>query len=136
VVDFCERTLHAAGLESSTGAILSSPRVIPTAAAKRAAKQHSGAIAVDMESAAIALEAAAHGVPFAIVRTVIDSLEDEIFGAEIADEMGRVRPLAAASYLARNPGAVLKVPWMIRNLTLATRALADAIEALIKTRLP
>jgi len=49
----------------------------------------------------------------------------------MADEQGRVKPLAAASYLVRNPGAVLKLPWMIRNLALATRALADAIEALI-----
>jgi adenosylhomocysteine nucleosidase len=130
-LEHCERALHAAGLESSTGAILTSLRVIPNAAAKRAAKQHSGAIAVDMESAAIAIESAARGIPFAIVRTVVDSLEDEIFGAEIADEQGRVKPLAAANYLLRNPGAVLKIPWMIRNLALATRALADAIEALI-----
>jgi len=91
---------------------------------------------VDMESAAIALEAAARGVPFAIVRTVIDSLDDEIFGAEVADEMGRVKPLAAAGYLARNPGAFLKIPSMIRNLALATHSLADAIEALIKAELP
>jgi adenosylhomocysteine nucleosidase len=128
---YCERTLHGAGLESSTGGILSSLRVIPDAAGKRAAKQNSGAIAVDMESAAIAIEANARGVPFAIVRTVIDSVEDEIFGAEMADEQGRVKPLAAANYLVRNPGAVLKIPWMIRNLALATRSLADAIEALI-----
>ena len=44
-LEHCERTLHAAGLASSTGAILSSPHVIPNAAGKRAAKQHSGAIA-------------------------------------------------------------------------------------------
>ncbi len=135
-LDYCERILHAAGLASSTGAILSSPRVIPNAAEKRAAKQHSGAIAVDMESVAIASEAAARGVPFAIIRTVIDSLEDEIFGAEMADEQGRVKPLAAANYLVRNPGAVLKIPWMIRNLALASRSLADAIEALIKAGPP
>ncbi len=53
------------------------------------------------------------------MRTVIDSLEDEIFGAEMADEEGRVKPLAAANYLVRNPGAFLKIPWMIRNLALA-----------------
>ena len=135
-LEYCERTLHAAGLASSTGAILSSPRVIPNGVAKRAAKQHSGAIAVDMESAAIAAEASARGVPFAIVRTVIDSLDDEIFGAAMADEEGRVKPLAAANYLMRNPGAVLKLPWMIRNLALATRALADAMEALINAGPP
>jgi len=135
-LNYCERTLHAAGLASSTGAILSSLRVIPNAEGKRAAKQHSGAIAVDMESAAIAGEATARGIPFAIVRTVIDSLEDEIFGAEMADEEGHVKPLAAANYLVRNPSAVLKIPWMIRNLALASRALADAIEALINVGPP
>ena len=135
-LEFCERTLHGAGLPSSTGAILSSPRVIPNAAEKRAAKQQSGAIAVDMESAAIAGEAVARGIPFAIVRTVIDSLEDEIFGAEMADEEGRVKPLAAANYLVRNPGAFLKIPGMLRNLALATRSLADAVEALIKAPPP
>ena len=105
-IDLCERILHRAGLDSSTGAILSSMRVIPNAAEKRAAKQDSGAIAVDMESAAIAIEAAARGIPFAIVRTVIDSLEDEIFGAEMADEQGRVKPLAAANYLRAQPWRV------------------------------
>ena len=132
IVDRCERTLHRAGLASSTGAILTSMRIIPNGAEKRIAKQHSGSIAVDMESAGIAIEATARGIPFAIVRTVIDSLEDEIFGAELAGEDGRVKPLAAANYLVRNPGAFLKIPWMLRNLALATRALADAIEAIIR----
>lgn len=130
VIDHCERVLRAAGLEFSTGGILSSRRVIPNPQSKRTAKEHSGAIAVDMESGAIALEAAARGIPFAIVRTIIDSLEDEIFGAEIADEQGRVKPIAAANYLVHNPGAFLKLPAMLRNLALATRSLADAIEAL------
>jgi adenosylhomocysteine nucleosidase len=130
VIDHCERVLRAAGLESSTGGILSSRRVIPNPHSKRIAKEQSGAIAVDMESGAIAFEAASRGIPFAIVRTIIDSLEDEIFGAEIADEQGRVKPIAAANYLMHNPGAFLKLPAMIRNLALASRSLADAIEAL------
>jgi adenosylhomocysteine nucleosidase len=136
LVDRCERALHRAGLASSTGAILTSMRVIPNALEKRSAKQNSGAIAVDMESAAIAIEATARGLPFAIVRTVIDSLEDEIFGAELADDEGRVKPLATANYLVRNPGAFLKIPWMLRNLSLATRALAEAIEVLIDAGSP
>jgi len=131
VVERCERAIERAGLASGFGAILTSTRVLSNAEEKRAAKQNSGAIAVDMESAAIAIEATARGVPFAIVRTVIDSVEDEIFGAEVADDEGRVKPLAAANYLVRNPGAFLKIPWMIRNLAFATRALADAIEVLI-----
>lgn len=126
----CERALRQAGLAFSTGAILTAGRVLPNAGSKRLAKEQSGAIAVDMESVGIALEAAARGIPFAVVRTVMDSLEDEVFGAELADEQGRVKPLAATSYLVRNPGAIIKLPRMLRNLALATRALADAIEAL------
>ncbi|HSR57938.1 MAG TPA: hypothetical protein VLL57_07095, partial [Candidatus Binataceae bacterium] len=70
------------------------------------------------------------GLPFVVVRTVMDSLEDEVFGAEVADEHGRIRPLAATSYLVRNPGTFLKLPRMLRNLALAGKSLADAIEAL------
>ena len=130
IIDHCERVLQAAGLQFSTGAILTARAVLPSADAKRLAKKNSGAIAVDMESVAIALAATSRGIPFAVVRTVMDSLEDEIFGAEVADEEGQVRPLAAANYLVRNPGAFLKMPRMLRNLSHATKSLADAIEAL------
>lgn len=126
----CERVLREAGLSFSTGGILTTPRVVPDPGAKRLAKEQSGAIAVDMESAGIAYEAASRGVPFAVVRTVMDSAEDEVFAAEVADEQGRVRPLAATNYLVRNPGAIVKLPRMLLNLTLAARSLADAIEAL------
>ncbi len=126
----CERVLREAGLSFSTGAILTAARVVPDAAAKRLAKEQSGAIAVDMESAAIAYEAASRGVPFAVVRTVMDSVEDEVFAAEVADPQGRVKPLTATNYLVRNPGALIKLPRMLFNLNLAARALADAIEAL------
>src|SRR6266851_1313190 len=55
--------LQFANIPFATGALLTSTRVLETPAAKRSAKQCSGAIAVDMESAALAIEAAAHGVP-------------------------------------------------------------------------
>lgn len=126
----CERALSAARLDFSIGAILTSPRVLADADSKRLAMEQSGAIAVDMESAAIASEAAKRGIPFAVVRTVVDSLEDEVVGAGIADEEGRVKPLKAAGYLMHNPGAMMKLPRMLHNLALATRSLADAIEAL------
>jgi adenosylhomocysteine nucleosidase len=135
-LEHCERVLRAAGLTFSTGAILTSPRVLADRNSKRLAKERSGAIAVDMESVGIALEAAARGLPFAVVRTVMDSLEDEVFGAEVADEQGRIRTLAATSYLVRNPGAFLKLPGMLRNLARASKSLADAIEALSLSALP
>lgn len=129
-LEHCEHVLREAGLSFSTGAILTTGRVVPDATAKRLAKEQSGAIAVDMESAGIAYEAASRGIPFVVVRTVMDSVEDEVFAAEVADEQGRVKALAATNYLVRNPGALMKLPRMLFNLTLAARSLADAIEAL------
>lgn len=126
----CERVLRDAGLVFSTGAILTTARVVPDAVAKRLAKEQSGAIAVDMESAGVAYEATSRGIPFVVVRTVMDSAEDEVFAAEVVDEQGRVKPLAATNYLVKNPGALMKIPRMMFNLALAARSLADAVEAL------
>jgi adenosylhomocysteine nucleosidase len=124
------RSLSAAGINYSTGAILTTDRVL-TVAEKRAAHERDKALAVDMESSAIAVEAAARGLPFIVLRAVLDEVDDEVAGAEaMADELGRVKPLAATAYLMRNPGAVLKIPRMIRNLSLATTAIANALEAI------
>lgn len=124
------RALAAAGIAYSTGAILTSHRVLATGAEKRRAKVSTGAIAVDMETAAIAAEAAVRGLPFVAIRAVLDEVDDEVVGAAMADQDGNVRPLAATSYLLRNPGTLLKLPRMIRNLSRATTAIADALTAI------
>ena len=124
------RSLARASIAYSSGAILTSPRVLATGAEKRRAKESTGAIAVDMETAAIAAEAAARGLPFLAIRAVLDELDDEVVGAAMADASGKVRPLAATSFLLRNPAAMLKLPRMIRNLSRATAAIADALTAI------
>ena len=124
------RSLANAGIAYSTGAILTSHRVLATGAEKRHAKQSTGAIAVDMETAAIAAEAAVRGLPFIAMRAVLDEVDDEVVGAAMADQEGNVRPLAATSFLLRNPATMLKLPRMIRNLSRATNAIADALTAI------
>jgi adenosylhomocysteine nucleosidase len=124
------RSLASAGIAYSTGAILTSHRVLATGAEKRRAKESTGAIAVDMETAAIAAEAAARGLPFVAIRAVLDEVDDQVVGAEMADADGNVRPLAATSYLIRNPASMLKLPKMIRNLSRATASIADALTAI------
>jgi adenosylhomocysteine nucleosidase len=124
------RSLALAGIAHSTGAILTSNRVLATGVEKRRAKESTGAIAVDMETAAIAAEANVRGLPFLALRAVLDEVDDEVVGGAMADEDGNVRPLAATSYLLRNPATVLKLPRMIRNLSRATAAIADALTAI------
>ena len=125
-----ERALRSAGIKFATGAIFTSSRVLVSADEKRRAKSDTGAIAVDMESAMIAAEALSRDIPFACVRAVLDAVEDEVVGAELADAEGRVQPARAASFILRNPALLLKLPRMMRNLSRASRSIADAIEAL------
>jgi adenosylhomocysteine nucleosidase len=124
------RSLAIAGIAYSTGAILTAQSILATGAEKRRAKESTGAIAVDMETAAIAAEAAVRGLPFVAIRAVLDEVDDEVVGAAMADHNGNVNPLFAASYLLRNPGTMLKLPRMIRNLSRATAAIADALTAI------
>jgi adenosylhomocysteine nucleosidase len=124
------RSLAMARIEYSTGAILTAHRVLATGAEKRRAKESTGAIAVDMESAALAAEAVARGIPFLALRAVLDEVDDEVFGAEMTDEEGNVRPIAATSFLMRHPATLLKLPRMVRNLSLATDSIADALTAI------
>jgi adenosylhomocysteine nucleosidase len=124
------RYLRAAGINYSTGALLTSHRVLGNSTEKHAAHRATGAIAVDMESAALAVEAHERGLRFAVVRAVMDSVEDAVVGAEMADENGIVRPAAAANFLIRNPAAVMRIPRMMQSLSRATRSLSTALEAI------
>jgi adenosylhomocysteine nucleosidase len=125
------RRLRTAGISFSTGALLTSHRVLGTSAEKRAMMQTTGAIAVDMETAALALEARARNLRFAVVRAIMDSVDDEVVGAEMADESGNVRPFRAANFLLRNPSVVTRLPRMMQSLNRATRSLAAALEAIV-----
>jgi len=112
--------------------MLTASRVLADSAAKRLAKEQSGAIAVDMESAALGIEARARGIPFVCVRAVLDAVDDEVPAAELAGADGEVRPLAATRFLIRHPATLLKLLRLMRNLSRATAALAEALDALAR----
>lgn len=67
-----------AKLAWSEGPVATVARVLCRADEKRALAETSGAIAVDMESAAIAQAAAAVGVPFLLVRVVSDRADENL----------------------------------------------------------
>ena len=125
------RRLEAAGLRFTSGAMLSSPRVLSRGGEKRLAGKKTGAIAVDMETASIAEQANARGIDFTCLRAIIDQVDEEVVGATLTDPAGEVSVLAATTYLLRNPGELLKLPRMIANLNRATRSLAAGLEAIL-----
>lgn len=75
-----------------TGPLLSVARMLASAEDKHAAHLATGAVAVDMESAAIAAVAARHGLPFIAVRAVLDEAAQTVPSAVLAsvDETGSV----------------------------------------------
>jgi len=66
------------GVDVWSGPVLSSTTVICRAVEKQDLNRLTGAVAVDMESAAIGQVAQSQGVPFAVVRTVSDVAGEEL----------------------------------------------------------
>ncbi|MEC4888752.1 MAG: hypothetical protein RI101_01725 [Nitrospira sp.] len=66
------------GSRCREGRFVSVDRIVGRASDKGALAQRTGAVGLDMESAALACEAGVAQVPFVIVRTVSDLLEEEL----------------------------------------------------------
>jgi nucleoside phosphorylase len=93
------------GVRVHLGPIVSSPRVLDSGAAKRAAGGD-GALVVEMESAGVAAVARARGIPFVGLRVVLDVAGQPLpFAADVVDEAtGEMRPGRLLASVAR--------PWL------------------------
>ncbi len=119
----------AARLGGPEGALLAGTEIIVTRAAKAAAWLRTGALAVDLESGAVAQTAAAHGIPFAVLRAVCDPASRDLPPAALTalHPDGRVKPWALAGSLARHPGQIAALMALGREAALARRALLDRV---------
>ncbi len=101
----CTARANAAGLRTMGGNLVGSPRVVGSPRHKRRLHESAGAVAVDMESHAVALAAEAAGVPFLVIRAIADpagrSLPSAVIGTIGPD--GRERWGHAAARLAIRP---------------------------------
>lgn len=78
VVAAAVRTAERAGLPAKTGPFVTMPRILWRSSDKQALAGRTGAIGVDMESAALAETAASRNVAFAIVRSVSDLVDEDL----------------------------------------------------------
>jgi adenosylhomocysteine nucleosidase len=124
--------LDASSIQYAAGPMMTSRRAIALAADKRRAHDATGAIAIDMESAAIAFEAAARNLPFVCVRTILDTAGEDLAGANFADENGNIRVKAAAKALITNPAMIAGVARLLRNLRITTNSMADTLAAVLR----
>jgi adenosylhomocysteine nucleosidase len=108
-----ERLIALAGAANWPDPLLGSDALVGSVAAKAALRRASGAIAVDMESHAVALAARAAGVPFVVVRAIADPADQALpAAARVAlNGGGRVRVPAMAAALLRHPG---ELPALLR----------------------
>jgi adenosylhomocysteine nucleosidase len=115
----------AARIGAVSGPVFGASEMLATAKQKRQAWRATGALAGDLESAAVAQTAAAIGIPFLVLRA-------------IADPANRSLPPAALIPLAENgspafgrvAAAVLRRPWQIVELFGLARETRRALDAL------
>ncbi|MDB5591453.1 phosphorylase [Enterovirga sp.] len=103
------------------GLLIGSDRPVLAAADKRRLAERSGAAALDMESHVAAAYAAAHGLPFAVLRVISDSVDHtlpEVAGQAMRPD-GSVDVLRVLAGIGRDPG---QIPGLIRTARDAGRA--------------
>jgi adenosylhomocysteine nucleosidase len=114
----------ASCLPVASGALLTSLYPLTGVAAKAAARRETGAIAVDMESSAMAEVAAATHVPFLALRVIVDTARDAIPGSvTAAGESGEPRLSRLLFGLARSPGDIIPLLRLARRYRAAIRSL-------------
>ena len=123
----CDRPWRVAvreRIDGRDGGIVGSATVVGTVAAKRALFA-AGAVAVDMESHAVAEVAAEAGVPFIAVRVVADTAEMALpaWALDTVDSNGRLQVGRAVASLAF-------APWRIATALRLAAASRDGYDAL------
>jgi adenosylhomocysteine nucleosidase len=124
------RELLAPALTVHGGTLVESARVLADPAGKRRLRERTGAVAVDLESAAVARAAAQAGTPCLVVRVICDTAGMSIPPAALAavDAAGHVHPLAFLRALAARPDSLGDVLRLRRGMNLACAGLKIAAD--------
>jgi adenosylhomocysteine nucleosidase len=109
-----------------TEPLVESATVVCTPAEKVVLFHRTGAIGVDMESAAVVTVAQEARVPFMVVRAIADSVDTTIPDSSLnaVDEFGRLSCLKLIQGLAEHPGELFTLVRIARNYRAAQRTLA------------
>jgi len=123
--------MHRLG-RATAGAIYGGGQIVATAAAKAALHSRTGAVAVDLESAAVAQVARQHTLPFAVLRAVCDPASRDLPHAALValDAAGTIGPWRVASAVLSRPWEILVLIRLAREAARARHALVTRIRAL------
>ena len=132
LVKMLESVLMEQGIGYRRGRILCVDEPLLTRADKAKAHDHSGALAVDMESAGVAEAALQMGLPFFCLRVICDpaqrGFEEELLCG--VDDRGNSRPLSLIAAVCRRPrlvGGLLRMAGDFSQAAAGMRRTWDAI---------
>lgn len=112
-------------LKFHCGDVLSVDKIIRQSALKKHIGKQTSAIAVDMESFAIAERAHALGVPFIVVRAISDGVDEDMeIGENMVTKGGGVNISATARYLINKPHRIPYLNRLRKQTRLATNTLS------------
>ena len=133
LVSIAKNCCEEYGFTAHSGTTVSTSEVAATVEAKEGLAEKCGAIAVDMETAQVAVWAARLGLPMLAMRTISDTSVDRIPPeiGEIVDRKGKLRPARAISLFARKPGLAFEAARLKRNLDSSLGTLGKVVLALL-----
>jgi len=115
-----------------TGALVNTANIITEVAQKQALYQSGGAVAVDMESAAIAQVAQDAHIPFMAIRAIADDAKTFIpaYINKAMDAEGHIMPFQMAGLLLMHPASWRQLMRLGRQFNAATSTLSHIVERL------
>lgn len=130
------RLSEALGNRCTSAALCSSTQPVSSVEAKRLLHQHTQAVAVDMESAAVAAVAQRHGLPFLVVRAIADTVDIAIPDAamQALSQAGKLQPMPMLTSLLKHPGQISVLLELARCFRLAQASLQNVV-AIVGPRL-
>jgi adenosylhomocysteine nucleosidase len=134
--DWCERLRAATAARRPlvAGALLTRAAPIDSVADKALAFRDTGAVAVDMESLAVAEVAAAFGLPFMALRVIVDTATDALPQSVLdASRSGHLEVRRLLGGLALAPWELLALIRLAQRYRAATRSLAAVARAGLPT---
>jgi hopanoid-associated phosphorylase len=122
----------ASACNAETGSVAGSDSVLLTESAKSALHKQSGAIAADMESHIVARVASAHGLPFAVLRSVSDAAHHTLPPAAAfgLNKDGKIDYSAVMLSLLDEPSQFRALIRTARDTNTAMKALLRCLERL------
>ncbi len=119
--------------EVRRGTLLTVDQVVATPPEKKALREKYSAVAVDMETFALAEETQARNLPFASVRAITDTADQELIDCShlVADD-GDVSKLKAGWHILTHPGDLKGMIDLGQHAKLATARLTEFISQWIQ----